>query len=227
MKIFISGANPLNENYQSAIEQLQIRLSEFGLDAKMESSNVFMSYQDVLKSDCAYFIDGWFDLQNSRQAFETCHNHGIPVLFEKPQPYYADFAQTFDLLKAIHKITGVSFDAMRSPAKEEKMFFARCIYAWVCVDYYKIKPTRVGKILNRDYSTIRHQIDSCMSLIESPCDKGFKEQCNAVYEEMFGKKTFWDYNSNKAPFVDAWNAGDEYYQNLERLDWKEVFGWRF
>ena len=66
-----------------------------------------------------------------------------------------------------------------------------------------------------------------MSLIESPCDKGFKEQCNAVYEEMFGKKTFWDYNSNKAPFVDAWNAGDEYYQNLERLDWKEVFGWRF
>ena len=224
MKIFISGADPTNEIYQSAIDNLRIRLTEFGFDVNIESKNLISNYQDILQSKCAYFIDGWFDLPYSRKAFETCHNNGIPVMFQKPMPYYKDFAETFDLLNAIYKITGVSFGEMRSPKRDERTFFARVIYAWICIDQYKIRPTRVGKILNRGYSAISHQIETCKSLAESPCDKGFKNMCNAVYEELFGNKVMWDYKSNNGICGDSWTAGDSLYCELDNMDWQDVFG---
>lgn len=225
MKIFISGANPFDENYQSAIDNLKIRLHEYGLDANIESDSAFSSYQDLLQSERAYFIDGWIDMPNSRKAFETCHNNGIPVMFEKPEPYYADFARTFDLQKAIYKVTGVSFEVMRSRQRDEQTFFARMIFAWICIDHYNIKRNRVCRMINRDHSTITHTIDVCKSLAESPCDKGFKKMCNAVYDELFGKKSNCDYNSNKAPFVDSWTAGDALYYDLYEMDWEKVFGY--
>ena len=74
MKIFISGADPTNEIYQSAIDNLRIRLTEFGFDVNIESKNLISNYQDILQSKCAYFIDGWFDLPIDAILQGFCRN---------------------------------------------------------------------------------------------------------------------------------------------------------
>lgn len=224
MKIYISGANPSDEKYQSAIDNLQYRLSELGFNVSIETNRLVLSYNNLLQSDYAYFIDGWFDSPNSRKTFETCCNHGIPVLFQKPMPYYADFAKTFALLDAINKITGVSFDELRSSSRKENIYFVRIIYSWICLNHYKIRMVNIARILNRDHSTLAYQIKMFNLLVKSPCNKGFNETYNAILKELSNNKV-WDYKSNNASYLDSWTAGDNLYCDLDNFDWREVFGY--
>lgn len=226
MKIYISGANPSNENYSAAIEYLQFRLSELGFVVNIGTKNLISSYKKLLQSDYAYFIDGWFDLPRSRRAFETCHNHGIPVLFEKPKSYYKEFAKTFDLVAIINKVMGVTLKEMRSLDKHENTFFARAIYSWTCKEFYNIRVTDIAKILNKNHSSIIRQIEMFSVLAQSPCNKGFNALCDEIFKELSETKLKWDYKSDKTSYEDCWTAGDNLYCELDNLndeDWNYLF----
>lgn len=224
MKIYISGANPSNENYNSAIEYLQYRLSELGFNVSIGTKNLISSYRKLLQSDYAYFIDGWFDIPRCRRAFETCHNHGIPVLFESPKPYYKEYAKTFELVTAINKIMGVSLKEMRTLDKHENTFFARTIFSWVCKEHYNIRVRDIAKMLNKNHSSVIRQIEMFDILSKSPGNKGFNKMCDDIFNEMSENKKKWDYKSDNTSYEDCWTAGDNLYCELENMDWQDAFG---
>ena len=168
MKIFISGADPTNEIYQSAIDNLRIRLTEFGFDVNIESKNLISNYQDILQSKCAYFIDGWFESSKCRKDFNICAELNKGILFQKPLPFYDDYRKTIKLQHVLHEVTGVSFDDIISPSRKQDIFFARTLFVWYCFTKLKLRFTKIARIIKRDDSTMNHYLETFDNFMNDP-----------------------------------------------------------
>lgn len=165
MKIFISGFNDCDK-YKNAIEKLKARLGELGFEVGVQSNDVVAHCTSLIDADIVYFIDGWFESSKCRIDFNICAKLNKPVAFQKPSPLYDEYRKTIKLQCALHEITGVTFEGIRSQNRKQELYFARVLFVWYCFTKLKLRTTTIAKIMNRGHSTMNNCLATYDKFIE-------------------------------------------------------------
>lgn len=107
--------------------------------------------------------------------------------------------ETKDALQIICEQIGVTEDEVKGRSRKRDYVIARHIFCFVSHLYYNKRLTQIGRILNRDHSSVIHAIKAVCNEQETNTDfkKTFERICYAINYE-FGttlKQTIHEYNN--------------------------------
>lgn len=183
MKMYISGFSECDK-HKDAIETLKAKLCDLGFEAIVETGNHLVDVLALVQADVAYFIDGWFEISRCRMDFAICVTCDKTIILQNPLPMYDNYRKTLNLQNTLHEVTGVSFDKIRSPSRKQELFYARTLFAWYCHNVMGMTLSSIGRLINRDHSSICCCLKKYEELMEAKNEPDFRMYKQRLMEMM-------------------------------------------
>lgn len=155
MKAFISGKTCCVEQHQNA----ELLLNNIGIDpfnplSIISQNNLIDRIKSLLECDAILLLDGWLENQDSRIEKEIAQEKGKIILFESK---IIDHNKQIEKVKdAIYEVIGLRYDQYVTKNRMRDTFYARMIIVNYCLKVQNMTLEEIGKIINRDYSTVIH-----------------------------------------------------------------------
>lgn len=194
MKVYISGKiTGLPIDYaRSRFSQAESLLSGIGLTPVNPFNNgleidadwwehMVRDIEMLSGCDAIFMLSGWDDSRGARIEYNIALETGISVLFEN----HFSMETMERVRKAIHEVTGLSFDEYTGKSRNRESFYARMLFAKLCYDS-GMKIPAIADIVKRNRSTVHYYVEEKYD-DDLRYNKDFRELVNKV-EEKLSKK---------------------------------------